>query len=87
MGCAVIRLKDDRKMIMCGKGVTREPCRECGCEAEFLCDYPVGNDKTCDAKLCWKHAHEVSPGIHYCESHFAEWEAFRAAGGVTQVLT
>jgi hypothetical protein len=38
-----------REAIMCGDGV--EACR-CGYEAEYLCDFPMGKGKTCDAKLC-----------------------------------
>jgi hypothetical protein len=73
-------------MFMCGEDLEPSPCRECGCESDFLCDYPVGNEKTCDAQLCWKHAHEVAPGVHYCNAHFEEWKKFKDSGGVTDVL-
>jgi hypothetical protein len=86
MGCAIIRTKDDLKMFICGEGVKPNPYRECGYESDFLCDYPVGNGKTCDAQLCWKHAQEVAPGIHYCSAHFDEWKKFKDEGGVIAVL-
>lgn len=86
MGCSRRKLKDGGIMIICGPGVTHSPCRECGYDSDFLCDFPVGEGKTCDANLCRDHAHEVAPGIHYCPSHFQEWKKFRESGGVRQVL-
>jgi hypothetical protein len=61
-------------------------CRECAHESEFLCDYPVGDGKTCDAPLCDVHAHEVGLETHYCTAHHAEWLAFVASGGVKREL-
>ncbi|MGL5432488.1 MAG: hypothetical protein ACRDBJ_06380 [Plesiomonas shigelloides] len=63
-----------------------EPCADCEALAETLCDYPVGDGKTCDRHLCGVHGTEVAPDVHYCEGHFAEWQAFVAAGGVTKAL-
>ena len=37
--------------------------------SEFLCDYPIGNDKTCDAEMCGDHSQMVGEDLHYCESH------------------
>lgn len=62
-------------------------CAECARVGdEFLCDYPVGEGKTCDRPLCSDHAHEVAPNIHYCTGHHADFEAFRSAGGVKREL-
>ena len=62
-------------------------CKECGdCGDEFLCDYPVGKGKTCDAPLCGYHAREVAPNVHYCSGHYQKWQEFVATGGVTMVL-
>jgi hypothetical protein len=44
-------------------------CRACICVADFLCDYPMGEGKTCDAPMCRKHAREVGPDRHYCPWH------------------
>lgn len=61
-------------------------CGECGDLGAYLCDYPVGQDKTCDRLLCGFHAQLIAPELHYCEPHAAEFKAFRDAGGVRQVL-
>lgn len=44
---------------ICGPGVT--PCSSCAYVADYLCDYPLGGGKTCDAPLCEDHA--LPPGI------------------------
>lgn len=61
-------------------------CTDCLEPAEFLCDFPVGDGKTCDRPLCEGHAHEVAPDVHYCTGHHAMWEEFRASGGVVREL-
>jgi hypothetical protein len=86
MGCALRKQKDGSIGFMCGRLVRNHPCATCGCDSDFLCDYPVGKAKTCDALLCWEHAHEVAPGVHYCNGHFQEWEEFRLSGGVKNIL-
>jgi hypothetical protein len=35
---------------VCGDGVI--PCKSCGQISKYLCDYPIGNGKTCDIELC-----------------------------------
>lgn len=87
MGCIIERTGENGIMIICGDShISPNPCRDCICEADFLCDYPVGNDKTCDAKLCEKHSHEISPGIHYCNSHYIEFLKFEKSGGIKKYL-
>jgi hypothetical protein len=54
--------------------------------ASFLCDYPVGKEKTCDRHICEDHAHEIAPNVHYCPSHYKAWQDFAASGGVKAVL-
>ena len=74
-------------IIMCGdKRLQPNPCRDCCIEADYLCDFPVGDDKTCDAKLCQDHAIEVAPNIHYCMHHYAEFQKFEKSGGVKKYL-
>lgn len=77
-GMVFIRVSRGQKM--------PDPCRECGDISGFLCDFPVGDGKTCDRPLCGDHAHEVAPDVHYCTPHFAEYEKFRAGGGVQREL-
>lgn len=71
-------------MFICGD--LGDHCRDCGALGVNLCDYPVGDGKTCDAPLCDEHAAEVAPEIHYCAGHLAEWTKFRDSGGVQREL-
>lgn len=52
-------------------------CTECASPSEVLCDYPVGDGKTCDRPLCGDHSHHVLSDVDYCASHFAEWVRFK----------
>lgn len=61
-------------------------CAECGDVGTQLCDYPVGDGKTCDRPVCEFHAAEVAPNVDYCPAHHTEWKAFRDAGGVKREL-
>ena len=69
---------------LCGK--LGKHCHECADIADYLCDYPVGNGKTCDRLLCEHHAIEIGPNLHYCPTHHEEWSKFRDSGGVIQEL-
>lgn len=42
--------------------------------ADNLCDYPVGEDKTCDRPLCDEHSFTIGTDIHYCKDHAAQWQ-------------
>lgn len=55
-----------------------EPCTDCGGVNDVLCDYPVGNGKTCDRKICEECSPPVAPNLHYCKPHRAEWERFKS---------
>ena len=70
--------------IMCGE--FGEHCADCMGIGEYLCDFPVGGGKTCDRSMCWEHAHEVAPEVHYCDAHYREWTRFRDGGGVAEHL-
>lgn len=48
-------------------------CTECAAPSENLCDYPVGDDKTCDRPLCDEHSRGVESDIHYCRDHWVMW--------------
>ena len=80
------RTKDGAKQHICGK--FGEHCQDSRCAwvSDFLCDYPVGNDKSCDRSLCTDHAYEVAPDTHYCGPHYEQWKEFRDGGGVKSVL-
>ena len=63
-----------------------EPATCCGWVASFLCDYPVGDDATCDKRICEDHAHEIAPDMHYCKEHYKKWVEFEKSGGVKKHL-
>lgn len=51
-----------------------------------LCDFPVGEGKTCDMPLCPGHSFEVAPDMHYCPAHTTMWREFKESGGVEREL-
>jgi hypothetical protein len=55
---------------ICGDGI--RACAFCGKEAEFLCDFPIGDGRTCDLPLCKEHkTHRADVGldVDYCPHH------------------
>ena len=67
-------------VFMCGSLVV-EVCA-CGIAADFLCDWPVGDGKTCDARLCVVCAREIGEDRHACEIH---WHMFQQQTGVARM--
>jgi hypothetical protein len=45
-------------------------CVICQDWTEFLCDYPIGNGKTCDHPLCLDCRHHIGDGQDLCPVHF-----------------
>lgn len=43
-------------------------CYVCGFLSEYLCDYPIGKGKTCDAPLCKQHA--IEQGSAWADRQF-----------------
>lgn len=85
MGCALVTVADGIGFV-CGGGV--QPCHSCGQVADYLCDYPIGDGKTCDLPLCEECRHKVADphnadsgidlgdGFDLCPTHVAllkEW--------------
>lgn len=62
-------------IFVCGSMEGFEYCSVSDCLGfdEYLCDYPVGDGRTCDFKLCGTHAHQIGSDLHYCEAHFQLW--------------
>lgn len=85
MPCYVKDTPNGRRFL-CGEFGPHCRASGCGDVSDNLCDYPVGDGKTCDMPLCEVHSHEVAPNLHYCPAHSAEWKAFRNAGGVHRDL-
>lgn len=79
-------ITDDGAGIICGNLGPHCQAARCGRIGDLLCDFPVGDGKTCDRPLCEHHAVEVAPDMHYCPAHLLEWERFRESGGVREEL-
>ena len=79
MPCYMGHNKQGGRFFICGD--LGPHCSYCGDVGELLCDYPVGNEKTCDRPVCENHATEVADNIHYCHSHYQQWMEFIKSGG------
>jgi hypothetical protein len=58
------------KVFMCGEGIM--PCAFCGHVADYYCDYPIGDGRTCDLPLCREHKKnrpDIGLDIDYCPHH------------------
>jgi hypothetical protein len=44
-------------------------CAFCGKPGNKLCDFPLREGKTCDARMCVKCAAHVEPDTDYCPIH------------------
>ena len=74
MPCDVIKSPEGLTVIACHRG-PRRVCAEPDCTytATKLCDFPLTGakaGKTCDRRLCERHAHETGPDRHFCPLHF-----------------
>jgi len=78
--------KDTNKGKIFLKGKLGSPCADCNWISEYLCDFPVGNDKTCDRLVCKEHANRISDNIHYCNTHFRMWKNYIESGENKDVL-
>lgn len=86
MGCETIKTPGGGTAIACSRGRRVKRCHHCPQAAPFLCDWKVGEGKTCDMQICKSHAQEVSPDKHLCPDHqaaYKEWQARRAAKAAT----
>ena len=78
MACRTQKMPNGGVMWMCGDAFNDTPvCRVCGHIADRLCDYPVGNDKTCDSALCQEHARNIKGNLDYCPEHAAEYRHYQ----------
>jgi len=57
---------------ICGS-IEPAPFCACGHTAEMLCDYPMGEGKTCDLAVCWCCSKHVAEDRDLCLIHFAEF--------------
>jgi hypothetical protein len=58
-------------------------CHEPGCGApgDNLCDWPMGEGKTCDLPLCDEHGREVGEDRYFCAVYHHIWQAQTAPPG------
>jgi len=57
----------------CGENIKGgETCR-CNHLADLLCDWPIGDGKTCDLPLCRCCAKEIGADLHVCAIHWPMW--------------
>lgn len=80
MGCAINHDSSGNQLHWCGEGI--EPCNECCRCADYLCDFPIGDGKTCDHALCDTHAHPIADNRHLCSIHLA---IFRSTGALVPI--
>lgn len=56
--------------VMCSHGHhEKRKCAFCGKPADYLCDYPIGDGKTCDKPICKKCKTIVGDNLDYCPTH------------------
>jgi hypothetical protein len=74
MACQRIRVAGSLAWL-CGdfEDDDNNPCSECGIMAAIICDFPIGDDKTCDRLLCKECAVKIRGDIDYCPSHAKEY--------------
>lgn len=86
MRCTHVQLPGGRGAIVCTSGRPRPTyCTACDKVAPYLCDWKIGDGKTCDLPICVHHAEEVAEDKHLCPKHskaYAEWLARRVQGGL-----
>jgi hypothetical protein len=86
MPCYIEESKLFGQLFICAHEEIWERCAACMGGANCLCDFPVGNGKTCGLPLCAKHSHEIAPNLHYWHGHFELWKAFAESGGIKRAL-
>jgi len=85
--CTLVRTPEGVALV-CGtrRHNTRDvkPCcvKLCPGDAGKLCDYPVGDGKTCDRQCCDKHCRSVEgkPDTDYCLEHAFKKESSSGHG-------
>ena len=86
MPCYQIHMEGGGKAFLCGDLGPHCGDSQCADVGENLCDYPVGDSRTCDMPICHGHSFEVAPNMHYCPAHTTMWREFKESGGVRREL-
>lgn len=76
MACHSVQLPDGTRAIVCGPKPRRQRCSSCNrLGATLLCDWKIGDGRTCDKPICADCTHSPAPGKDLCPEHAAEWKA------------
>lgn len=68
MTCRPINLGGGVTGIVCSRGKRPILCK-CGARGNKLCDFPIGDGKTCDKGMCDRHAVPMGKNMDYCQIH------------------
>ncbi|HEY3837688.1 MAG TPA: hypothetical protein VGL72_14000 [Bryobacteraceae bacterium] len=73
MPCYHVKLPGGGTAIVKVGNAPGRKCSVCGTKTRNyrLCDFPVGNGKTCSAVLCQLHGVHVEPDSDFCPPHQA----------------
>lgn len=81
MGCEHVKLPGGMTAIVCTRGRSKVKRCSCGRVGTLLCDWKVGNGKTCDVPICEQCAEHVAEDKDLCKEHskaYAQWQIKRA---------
>ena len=81
MTCTHVTLPGGLHAIVCARGHAKVKRCSCGRVGTLLCDWKVGNGKTCDKPVCDKCADHVAEDKDLCQVHskaFSQWKAHRS---------
>lgn len=67
--CTPFRLPGGGGGFVCTRGPRMKKCAFCSHIGTKLCDFPVGDGKTCDKPMCAHHAKSVGPDLDHCPEH------------------
>lgn len=86
MPCYREHTPDGGMMFMCGDLGPHCAAGDCDAASRFLCDYPVGEGRSCDLPLCSSHAYAVAHELHYCPGHMQLWSVLLNSGRMTVAM-
>ncbi len=81
MTCHHVKLPGGATAIVCGPKPRAKRCK-CGKPATLLCDWKIGDGKTCDDPICPNCALAVAEDKHLCAWHqvnYQKWLDAKAA--------
>lgn len=78
MTCTPVKVAPWATAIVCTRGRKQKVCAQCGRASTILCDWKIGNGKTCDVPCCRSCAHSVAYEKDLCGKHWDEWQGHAA---------